>query len=344
MPTHQRSALKPPPRAPLIDMADLEWIDWLLLATPVLVLTVGIAFLARDRWFARTNPVATPAMVHPVPYVAVAAAVPPAREDVVDHHDQAPPAAADAVDEDAAAQDAEPDREPEADTTARARLEQVRAEHTAAALRHRPAAAAAAGGAAGDPQLPKRLGKKRAANLERKENMRRYREWAVHNQQERERRREALDEERARIADERERAMRREEIDREYARAVAEKARRREEERRELEEAAKPSVYDMEERVMAYIQGHLVVHLPAMAAALNVRYEELEVYLEDKLDEGEWNGHLDLELGQFVYLDPARVAVLNAQLLAHGKVAKAESMRILLDPAARPEPAVVSSA
>ncbi|ORZ40152.1 hypothetical protein BCR44DRAFT_50145 [Catenaria anguillulae PL171] len=182
------------------------------------------------------------------------------------------------------------------------------------------------------PVAPKRVGKKRAANLERKENLRRYREWQVSSQQEQEQKRMVVNAEKDRIAAQKEAEA--QERERKRMREELERIRRieREEAKKELEEAGKPSVYSMEDTVLEYIEGHIVIHLEHAARELNVRLEELEVYLEEKIEEGEWAGHLDLEQGQFIYLDPTRIAAVRARLEAEGKVSKSDIAAILLDP------------
>ncbi|KAI9219570.1 hypothetical protein BC828DRAFT_385855 [Blastocladiella britannica] len=184
----------------------------------------------------------------------------------------------------------------------------------------------------------RRVGKKRAANLERKENLRRYREWQVSQQQDQESRRTAENAERDRIAE----AKELEALDRERSRRKQEMAQlrriEREQEQLDWAEAQKPSVYSMEPRVLAFIEARLVVNLASMAQELNVRLEELEVYIEDKIEEGEWMGMLDLDQGVFTYMDPSRVAMLRQQLEVRGKVPKREIMAILSDPTVQVPP------
>ncbi|KNE54351.1 hypothetical protein AMAG_00330 [Allomyces macrogynus ATCC 38327] len=219
------------------------------------------------------------------------------------------------------APDTPPDAPPVAGSSAQARLEASRAEQLARLDAQE----------AGDGVLhqPRRLGKKKARSNEMRENMRRHREWEVAYFEEREKRRAAQAEDRARRAAEQEELQQEEEARRVKELMAEQKRRERELAWKELEEAQKQSVYDIEDVAEQYIRDRCVVDLEVAAKELDVRLDELQVFVEDKLEEEKWFGQFD-DQGRFIYLDRERIALIRQQLLEHGRIAKLEARALLL--------------
>ncbi|KAJ3373904.1 hypothetical protein GGF31_008789 [Allomyces arbusculus] len=214
-----------------------------------------------------------------------------------------------------------PEAPPAAGSSAQARLEAARAEQLARLEAQE----------AGDGVLhqPRRLGKKKARSNEMRENMRRHREWEVAYFEEREKRRAAQAEDRARRAAEQEELQQEEEARRAKELMAEQKRRERELAWKELEEAQKQSVYDIEDVAEQYFKERCVVDLGVAAKELDVRLDELQVFVEDNLEEEKWIGQFD-DQGRFIYLDRERIALIRQQLLEHGRIAKLEARALLL--------------
>ncbi|KAJ3361632.1 hypothetical protein GGF32_007100 [Allomyces javanicus] len=214
-----------------------------------------------------------------------------------------------------------PEAPPVAGSSAQARLEAARAEQLARLEAQE----------AGDGVLhqPRRLGKKKARSNEMRENMRRHREWEVAYFEEREKRRAAQAEDRARRAAEQEELQQEEEARRAKELMAEQKRRERELAWKELEEAQKQSVYDIEDVAEQYFKDRCVIDLEVAAKELDVRLDELQVFVEDNLEEEKWIGQFD-DQGRFIYLDRERIALIRQQLLEHGRIAKLEARALLL--------------
>jgi hypothetical protein len=98
-------------------------------------------------------------------------------------------------------------------------------------------------------------------------------------------------------------------------------------------------------------KNYVTVNLSTAAIALDVRKDELEVYVEDNLNEKKWLGFFDdagkqhavcflsfectralivAFIGNFIYLCPTRVAQIRAILEQEGRVTKERAKQFLL--------------
>lgn len=177
---------------------------------------------------------------------------------------------------------------------------------------------------------PKKIGKKKAEKLRRKEEMKRYREWQVAQQEDR-RRREELIEEENRRREERKGKERQKEEERERKRQLE---RQREEELRrktiEKEEANKKAFDEVREELIQHIKERKVITFDEISSQYNVPSTCVHETLRnlDSLDR--ITGILDENCNRYVYISPEALAEIADTIVSRGNVLKEEIRRMIM--------------
>ena len=178
----------------------------------------------------------------------------------------------------------------------------------------------------------KRLGKKKAEKLERKEEKRKHREYLDAQREERKKHQTEEDEERQRVkAEERAREV---EEDRVEKRRAEELAKEEEAEYQRLKRGIVVEESGVEElpgdeveallvRMARYVEAMKVVTVEELASELQLRTAEVAVRLKQLDQEGRIQGVLD-DRGKYVYISKAEFEAVAQFVRRKGRVSKEE--------------------